>query len=140
MFAPTLETQHLSLIALRGGYQKHPLDLASYQINMGQLEQAIESMERGKALLVHGFRASIDQLSAVYPMGPSRARSSTFSPSAQDATSFQHVSPHWTVEERRSRPIASISPTLCQVLSSFLDLTTVFSFRTLGNWNPGTLG
>ena len=67
LFAPTLETQHSSLVALRDKYEELPLDLASYQISKGQVEQAVESLERGRALLwseMRGFRASIDRLSA----------------------------------------------------------------------------
>ncbi|KAI0292212.1 hypothetical protein B0F90DRAFT_1823106 [Multifurca ochricompacta] len=43
-----------------------PLDYASYQIDMGQLTQAIETLERGRALLwseMRGLRNSMDQLS-----------------------------------------------------------------------------
>jgi CHAT domain-containing protein len=70
LFAPTLETQHFNLVASRDTYEKLPLDFASYQISKDQVEQAIESLERGRALLwseMRGFRASIDQLSAEDP-------------------------------------------------------------------------
>jgi hypothetical protein len=42
-----------------------PLDYASYQVDLGQLEQAIETLERGRALLwseMRHLRTSIDQL------------------------------------------------------------------------------
>jgi CHAT domain-containing protein len=70
LFAPTLETQHFSLVASRDMYEKLPLDLASYQISKGQADQAVESLERGRALLwseMRDFRAPIDQLSAEDP-------------------------------------------------------------------------
>ncbi|KAH9956961.1 CHAT domain-containing protein [Russula compacta] len=68
-FAPTLAIQHFRLVAIRDEYEKLPLDYASYLVQVGQLEQAIETLERGRGLLwseMRGLRASIDQLSAVY--------------------------------------------------------------------------
>ena len=67
-FAPTLEIQHFRLVAMRDQYEKLPLDYASYLIQIGQLKQAIETLERGRGLLwseMRGLRASIDQLRAV---------------------------------------------------------------------------
>ena len=42
-----------------------PLHYASHQINIGQLEQAIETLERGRGIIwseMHGLHMSIDQL------------------------------------------------------------------------------
>ncbi|KAH9971893.1 CHAT domain-containing protein [Russula compacta] len=67
-FAPTLEIQHFRLVAKRDQYEKLPLDYASYLVQIGQLKQAIETLERGRGLLwseMRGLRASIDQLRAV---------------------------------------------------------------------------
>ena len=67
-FAPTLEIQHFRLVAMRDRYEKLPLDYASYLVQIGQLNQAIETLERGRGLLwseMRGLRTSIDQLSAV---------------------------------------------------------------------------
>ena len=67
-FAPTLEIQHFRLVAMRDQYEKLPLDYASYLIQIGQLKQAIEILERGRGLLwseMRGLRTSIDQLRAV---------------------------------------------------------------------------
>ena len=67
-FAPTLEIQNFHLVAMRDQYEKLPLNYASYLIQIGQLKQAIETLERGRGLLwseMRGFRASIDQLRAV---------------------------------------------------------------------------
>ncbi|KAI0293149.1 CHAT domain-containing protein [Multifurca ochricompacta] len=64
--APTLQIQHARLVAMRGLCDKMPLDYASYQIDMGQFTQAIETLEQGRALLwseMRGFRNSMDQLS-----------------------------------------------------------------------------
>ncbi|KAI0294714.1 CHAT domain-containing protein [Multifurca ochricompacta] len=64
--APTLQIQHARLVAMRGLCDKMPLDYASYQIKMGQFAQAIETLERGRALLwseMRGLRNSMDQLS-----------------------------------------------------------------------------
>ena len=64
-FAPTLDTQHSQLVAMNDAFKTLPLDYSSYQIHGGQLEQAIETLEQGRALLwseVRGFRTSIDQI------------------------------------------------------------------------------
>ncbi|KAI0292638.1 hypothetical protein B0F90DRAFT_230142 [Multifurca ochricompacta] len=64
--APTLQIQHARLIAIRGIGDKMPLEYASYQIEMGQFTQAIETLERGRALLwseMRGLRNSMDHLS-----------------------------------------------------------------------------
>ena len=67
-FAPTLEIQHFRLLAMRDEYEKLPLDYASYLVQIGQLKQAIETLEHGRGLLwseMRGFRTSIHQLRAV---------------------------------------------------------------------------
>jgi CHAT domain-containing protein len=67
VFAPTLPTQHDRLIEKRDLYEKTPLDFASYQIHVGELEKAIEILEQGRALLwseMRGFRTSTDRLRA----------------------------------------------------------------------------
>jgi CHAT domain-containing protein len=66
-FAPTLEIQHIRLVSMREYYETLPLDYASYLVHTGRLEQAIETLERGRALLwseMRGLRTSIDQLCA----------------------------------------------------------------------------
>ena len=67
-FAPTLEIQHFRLVAMRDGYERLPLDYASYLVQIGRLKQAVETLERGRGLLwseMRGLRTSIDQLRAV---------------------------------------------------------------------------
>ncbi|KAI0295658.1 CHAT domain-containing protein [Multifurca ochricompacta] len=64
--APTLQIQHSRLVAMRGLCENMPLGYASYQIEMGQFTQAIETLERGRALLwseMRGLRNSMDHLS-----------------------------------------------------------------------------
>ena len=64
-FSPTLHLQHASLTTLPDPSHTMPLDYASYQVERGQLEQAIETLERGRALLwswMRQLRTSIDQL------------------------------------------------------------------------------
>jgi CHAT domain-containing protein len=64
-FAPTLDIQHARLVALGDGLRVLPLDYASYHIDSGRLERAVETLERGRALLwseMRGFRTSIDQI------------------------------------------------------------------------------
>ena len=49
-FSPTLDKQHSRLVATRSKFQTIPLDYASYHIDTGHLEQAIEALERGRGL------------------------------------------------------------------------------------------
>ena len=71
VFRPTLQTQHHLLAdALRKG-GRFSSDYASYRIESGQVEQAIETLERGRALIwseMRGLRTSTDQLCAAYPV------------------------------------------------------------------------
>ena len=69
-FCPTLQTQHLCLAQafLEGG--SLPSDYASYQIEGGQVRQAVETLEQGRALIwseMRGLRTSTDQLRAANP-------------------------------------------------------------------------
>jgi len=64
-FSPTLETQHSRLVSRLDNYDTLPLEYASHQIDIGQLEQAVETLERGRGLLwseMRGLRMSIYQL------------------------------------------------------------------------------
>jgi CHAT domain-containing protein len=70
VFCPTLQTQHLRLSQafIDGG--RLPLDYASYQAQNGQVKQAVETLERGRALIwseMRGLRTSTDQLRAANP-------------------------------------------------------------------------
>ena len=67
-FAPTLKIQHFCLVAMCDQYKKLPVGYASYLVQIGQLKQAIETLERGRGLLwseMWGLHTSIDQLHAV---------------------------------------------------------------------------
>ena len=64
-FSPTLHLQHTTLTTLHTHPDVLPLDYASYQVEQGQLKEAIETLEQGRALLwseVRHLRASVDQL------------------------------------------------------------------------------
>ena len=69
VFCPTLQTQHLRLAkAFKEGMCTS--DYASYQIENGQVEQAIETLEQGRTLIwseMRGLRTSSDQLRAADP-------------------------------------------------------------------------
>src|SRR5712671_6599201 len=70
MFAPTLDVQHSRLVAMRNSYETVPLDSASHHIHEGRLQEAIETLERGRSLLwseMRGLRTSIDQVRVVNP-------------------------------------------------------------------------
>jgi hypothetical protein len=64
LFSPTLQLQHATL-ATNGVTHSLPLDYASYRVDQNQLEEAIETLERGRALLwseMRHLRVSIDHL------------------------------------------------------------------------------
>ena len=66
-FTPTIDIQHSRLVAMRDRYENLPLDHTSYHVSTGQLPRAIETLERGRALIwseMHGLRTSIDQIRA----------------------------------------------------------------------------
>ena len=70
LFAPTLQLQHASLVTSPDVPRSMPLDFASCQVDLGQLEQAIETLERGRVLLwseMRYLRASVDQLQQADP-------------------------------------------------------------------------
>jgi tetratricopeptide (TPR) repeat protein len=69
-FAPTLDLQHSLLVAMGDALKAMPLDYASHQIHTGQLERAIETLERGRVLLwseMRGLRTSMDQIRLANP-------------------------------------------------------------------------
>ena len=64
-FAPTVSVQHACLVAMGENCQTMPLDYASYWINLCQFEQAVETLEQGRALLwseMRGLRIPVTQL------------------------------------------------------------------------------
>ena len=66
-FAPTIDIQHFRLSAMRDYYETLPLDWASFQLHTGQPQSAVETLERGRALIwseMRGLRSSTDQLRA----------------------------------------------------------------------------
>ena len=70
LFAPTLQLQHVYLSEVVQITNRVPQDYASYQIIQGQVEQAIETLEKGRALLwaeMRHLRTSIDHLLQVDP-------------------------------------------------------------------------
>ena len=72
VFCPTLQTQHyrLSVASESRDGRRFPSNYASYQIENGQIKQAIETLERGRALIwseMRGLRTSTDQLRAADP-------------------------------------------------------------------------
>jgi CHAT domain-containing protein len=69
-FAPTLDKQHSRLVSADGVLQPIPLDYASYHIDTGHLDQATETLERGRGLLwseMRGLRTSVDQIRLADP-------------------------------------------------------------------------
>ena len=57
--------QHSQLVAMGDTYETLPLDCASYHVHTGQLHRAVETLERGRALIwseMRGLRYSIDQV------------------------------------------------------------------------------
>jgi hypothetical protein len=69
LFSPTLQLQDATL-AMHDNTQSLSLDYASYQLDQYQIEEAIETLERGRALLwseLRHLRAPVDQLLEVDP-------------------------------------------------------------------------
>ena len=70
MFAPNVQLQHTHLAAMVPAIRKMPLDFVSHLVNEGQLEQAIVTLERGRALLwseLRGLRTSNHHIAVVNP-------------------------------------------------------------------------
>ena len=64
-FAPTVSVQHACLVAMGENCQTMPLDYASYQIDLGHFEEAVETLEQGRALIwseMRGLRIPVAQL------------------------------------------------------------------------------
>ena len=64
-FSPTLDTQHSRLAVWLGDLTALPFDYTSYLIHTGRLKQAIETLERGRALLwseIRSLRTPVDQI------------------------------------------------------------------------------
>ena len=64
-FSPTVSVQHSRLVATGENCQTMPLNYASYQINVGQIEEAVETLEQGRALLwseMREFRIPVAKL------------------------------------------------------------------------------
>ena len=69
-FFPTSQTQHPHLADVLKIVGSFPSDYASYWIENGQVNRAIETLERGRALIwseMRGFRTSTDQLRSADP-------------------------------------------------------------------------
>ncbi len=63
-FTPTLQLQHATLAATYDDFHRMPLDYASYYVDLRQPEEAIETLERGRALLwseMRHLRTSVDR-------------------------------------------------------------------------------
>src|SRR6266851_4221783 len=68
--APTLDMQHSELVTMDKFTKSLLFDYASHQIHANQLKQAIETLERGRALLwseMRGLRTSLDQIRFLDP-------------------------------------------------------------------------
>ncbi|KAH9041471.1 CHAT domain-containing protein [Lactarius deliciosus] len=64
-FAPTVSIQHARLVAMGEYCQNMPLDYASFQIKLGRFEEAVETLDQGRALLwseLRGLRTPMVRL------------------------------------------------------------------------------
>jgi hypothetical protein len=71
IIAPNLHLQHSQLVAMIQVIERLPLDYASHLIDIHQYERAIETLERGRALLwseSRGLRTSIQHIAGVDPL------------------------------------------------------------------------
>ncbi len=70
LFAPTLQLQHATLAEKLNVPLTVPLDYASYQVDLHRFEEAIETLERGRALLwseMRHLRTPVDKLLQTHP-------------------------------------------------------------------------
>ncbi|KAF8264652.1 CHAT domain-containing protein [Lactarius quietus] len=70
VFSPTVQIQHSRFVSMNEITRTLPLDYASYQIQVSLLKEAVETLERGRALLwseMRGLRTSVDHVHAVDP-------------------------------------------------------------------------
>ncbi|KAF8263685.1 CHAT domain-containing protein [Lactarius quietus] len=132
VFSPTLQTQHRRLTdALEGGLVL-PSYYASYQIERGQFKEAIETLERGRALLwseMRGLRTSTDQLRATDPTLANqfeeinqRLQSVTMSVALSDDSTNRGQSE--TGAEHREHSISHLVPTQRRLLEERNTLIT----------------
>ena len=71
LFSPTLQLQHSTLATAPHFTQSLSLDYASYRIDRNQVEEAIEVLERGRALLwseMRHLRTSVDKILSADPV------------------------------------------------------------------------
>jgi len=64
-FTPTVDIQHSWLVLMHYNCKMLPLDCKSYQVQTGQLQRAVETLEWGRALIwseMHGLHSLINQL------------------------------------------------------------------------------
>ncbi|KAI0297321.1 CHAT domain-containing protein [Multifurca ochricompacta] len=134
--APTLEIQHARLVAMRGLCDEMPLDYASYQIEMGQFAQTIETLEQGRALLwseMRGLRNSMDHLSGVN--SPLAAKLAAINQDLESLTMSVTPSGTIVISDGGSQIEASggrdILVSQIQELSGFGDFLKTPSFQTI---------
>ncbi|KAH9005585.1 CHAT domain-containing protein [Lactarius hatsudake] len=73
-FAPTVSIQHTRLVAMAEYCQKMPLDYASFQIKLGRFEEAVETLEQGRALLWSEMRSLRTQMVRLIEEDPPLAK------------------------------------------------------------------
>ena len=56
-FAPTVSIQHTRLVEMGVDCQTTPLDYASFQMDLGRFEEAVETLEQGRALIWSEMRS-----------------------------------------------------------------------------------
>ena len=64
-FTPTVSVQHACLVSLGQSCQTMPLDHASFHLDFHRFEEAVETLEQGRAILwseMRGFRTPVAQL------------------------------------------------------------------------------
>ena len=116
--SPTLQTQHFCLAHTFTEGLAFASDYASYQIEKGQFKQAIETLERGRALLwseMRGLRTSTDQLRSAHPALADkfadinwRLESVTMSPTRGES---EAIGDSETEDRRRKHSIGHLVPT-----------------------------
>ncbi|KAI0259998.1 CHAT domain-containing protein [Gloeopeniophorella convolvens] len=93
---PTVQMQHSLIGHWSVGSVRLPLDAASYHVGQGRIEEAVETLEQGRALLwaeMRGFRTSTEKLQRVDPALAARFVSATRALEALATSLSQHDGP-----------------------------------------------
>jgi CHAT domain-containing protein len=109
-FAPTLQQQHTTLTR-SDGLHRTPLDYASYQVDLHQLEEVVVTLEKGRALLwseMRDFRISVDKILRTDPQLGQRF--ATVNQELEELTKSIPTSSDLDTDEHKAGDIRAVDP------------------------------